>query len=62
MRGDEGGVGEVDEGDEGGGVCGVEDGKEGVGGVVCFVDGEIGVIAEPLVLRLQIWIHQSLAR
>lgn len=50
MRGDVSvGVGIVDEGDEGGGGGGVEDGEEGGGGVVCYVDGEVGVGAEPFV-------------
>ena len=61
VRADEGGVGEVDKGDQGGCVCGVEDGKEGVGGVVCLVDGEIGAIAKPLIRCLQWASNQSLA-
>ena len=47
------GVGEVDEGNQGCCVCGVEDGEERIGGVVCFVDRETGVTAKPLILRLQ---------
>ena len=53
MRGDEGGgVGGivVDEGNQGRCTGGVEDGKEGIDAVVRFVDGEVGVFAEPLVL------------
>lgn len=52
MRADEGGVREVDEGNQGRGPGGVEDGKEGGTGVVRLVNGEIGIVAKPLALCL----------
>lgn len=66
--GEEGGVdgyvrwgGEVDEGDEGCGVCGVEEGEEGGGCVVCCEDGDLEIL-EPFaggLLYLLIPIRQS---
>ena len=53
VRTDEGGVGEVDEGNQCRGPGGVEYGNKGGTSVVRLVNGEIGVIAKPLVLCLQ---------
>ena len=53
MRSDVSGVGEVDERNQGRRLSGVEDGKEGSSGVIGFVDGEVRIIFEPLVLSLR---------
>lgn len=50
---DVGGVGEVDEGNQGCRSGGVEEGKEGGGGIVRLVDVEPRVSAEPLALCLR---------
>lgn len=52
VRTDEGGVGEIDEGNQCRGPSGVEDGNKGGTGVVRLVNGEIGVVAKPPVLCL----------
>ena len=53
VRTDVGGVGEVDEGNQGRRLGGVEEGNEGGGRVVRFEDGQVGILAKPLAFRLR---------
>ena len=52
MCGDIGGIGKVDEGDEGDRFGGIQDGDEGGGGVVRCVDREVRILAKPFILGL----------